>query len=211
MGINKDLFITFEGIEGSGKSTQIKLLANFIKTKIRKKVYLTREPGGTKISEKIRKLVINDLHSKSNSLTELFLLFAARAEHYDLIKDKLNKGYIVLCDRYVDSTIAYQHYNGNIKLEVINYIQKLIDKDQKPNLTFLLDINPSLGKERISKRSKKKDRFDKEPVNRMNKIRSAFKKIALLNKNRIVLISNHLPKAVVQANIQKELLRFINK
>lgn len=211
MGINKDLFITFEGIEGSGKSTQIKLLANFIKTKIRKKVFLTREPGGTKISEKIRKLVINDLHSKSNSLTELFLLFAARAEHYDLIKDKLNKGYIVLCDRYVDSTIAYQHYNGNIKLEVINYIQKLIDKDQKPNLTFLLDINPSLGKERISKRSKKKDRFDKEPVNRMNKIRSAFKKIALLNKNRIVLISNHLPKAVVQANIQKELLRFINK
>lgn len=211
MGINKDLFITFEGIEGSGKSTQIKLLANFIKTKIRKKVFLTREPGGTKISEKIRKLVINDLHSKSNSLTELFLLFAARAEHYDLIKDKLNKGYIVLCDRYVDSTIAYQHYNGNIKLEVINYIQKLIDKDQKPNLTFLLDISPSLGKERISKRSKKKDRFDKEPVNRMNKIRSAFKKIALLNKNRIVLISNHLPKAVVQANIQKELLRFINK
>lgn len=211
MGINKDLFITFEGIEGSGKSTQIKLLANFIKTKIRKKVFLTREPGGTKISEKIRKLVINDLNSKSNSLTELFLLFAARAEHYDLIKDKLNKGYIVLCDRYVDSTIAYQHYNGNIKLEVINYIQKLIDKDQKPNLTFLLDINPSLGKKRISKRSKKKDRFDKEPVNRMNKIRSAFKKIALLNKNRIVLISNHLPKAVVQANIQKELLRFINK
>lgn len=211
MGINKGLFVTFEGIEGSGKSTQIKLLANFVKAKISKKVFLTREPGGTKISEKIRKLVINDLHSKSNSLTELFLLFAARAEHYDLIKDKLNKGYIVLCDRYVDSTIAYQHYNGNIKIEVINYMQKLIDKDQKPNLTFLLDINPSLGKKRISKRNKKKDRFDKESVNRMNKIRSAFKKIARLNKNRIILISNHLPKAVVQANIQKELLKFLNK
>lgn len=211
MGINKGLFVTFEGIEGSGKSTQIKLLANFVKAKISKKVFLTREPGGTKISEKIRKLVINDLHSKSNSLTELFLLFAARAEHYDLIKDKLNKGYIVLCDRYVDSTIAYQHYNGNIKIEVINYMQKLIDKDQKPNLTFLLDINPSLGKKRISKRNKKKDRFDKESVNRMNKIRLAFKKIAMLNKNRIILISNHLPKAVVQANIQKELLKFLNK
>lgn len=211
MGINNGLFVTFEGIEGSGKSTQIKLLANFVKAKISKKVFLTREPGGTKISEKIRKLVINDLHSKSNSLTELFLLFAARAEHYDLIKDKLNKGYIVLCDRYVDSTIAYQHYNGNIKIEVINYMQKLIDKDQKPNLTFLLDINPSLGKKRISKRNKKKDRFDKESVNRMNKIRLAFKKIAMLNKNRIILISNHLPKAVVQANIQKELLKFLNK
>ena len=211
MGINKGLFVTFEGIEGSGKSTQIKLLANFVKAKISKKVFLTREPGGTKISEKIRKLVINDLHSKSNSLTELFLLFAARAEHYDLLKDKLNKGYIVLCDRYVDSTIAYQHYNGNIKIEVINYMQKLIDKDQKPNLTFLLDINPSLGKKRISKRNKKKDRFDKESVNRMNKIRSAFKKIARLNKNRIILISNHLHKAVVQANIQRELLKFLNK
>ena len=211
MGIDKGLFVTFEGIEGSGKSTQIKLLANFIKSKIKKKVFLTREPGGTKISEKLRKLVIHDLHSKSNSLTELFLLFAARAEHYDLIKNKLNKGYIVLCDRYVDSTIAYQHYNGNIKLEVINYIQKLIDKGHKPNLTFLLDINPSLGKKRMSKRNKKKDRFDKEPVNKMNKVRKAFKKIALLNKNRIVLIPNHLPKAVVQANIQKQLLRFLDK
>ena len=211
MGIDKGLFVTFEGIEGSGKSTQIKLLANFIKSKIKKKVFLTREPGGTKISEKIRKLVIHDLHSKSNSFTELFLLFAARAEHYDLIKNKLKKGYIVLCDRYVDSTIAYQHYNGNIKLEVINYIQKLIDKGHKPNLTFLLDINPSLGKKRMSKRNKKKDRFDKEPVNKMNKVRKAFKKIALLNKNRIVLIPNYLPKAVVQANIQKQLLRFLDK
>ena len=79
MGIDRGFFITFEGIEGSGKSTQIALLSSFLKKKITKKIFLTREPGGTKISEKIRKLVINDLDEKSNSLTELLLLFAARA------------------------------------------------------------------------------------------------------------------------------------
>jgi dTMP kinase len=121
MGINKGLFVTFEGIEGSGKSTHIKSLAVFLKKK-KKKVFLTREPGGTKISEKIRSLVIQDLNNQSNPLTELFLLFAARAEHYDVIKDKLKKGYIVLCDRYLDSTMAYQHYNGHIQTKTINYL-----------------------------------------------------------------------------------------
>ena len=87
MGLKKGFFITFEGIEGSGKTTQIKLLYKYLKKKT-KKVYLTREPGGTKISEKIRSLVIKDLSNNTNPLTELFLLFAARAEHFDLIKKK---------------------------------------------------------------------------------------------------------------------------
>ena len=103
------------------------MLYTFLKNNISKKIFLTREPGGTKISEKIRKIVIKDLDSSNNPLTELFLLFAARAEHYDLIKKKLNDGFIVLCDRYLDSTIAYQHFNGTIELKIINYLQKLID------------------------------------------------------------------------------------
>ena len=210
MGINKGLFVTFEGIEGSGKSTHIKSLAVFLKKK-KKKVFLTREPGGTKISEKIRSLVIQDLNNQSNPLTELFLLFAARAEHYDVIKDKLKKGYIVLCDRYLDSTMAYQHYNGHIQTKTINYLQSLIDHNKKPDLTILLDLDPKVGKKRILKRKRKLDRFDKESINKMNKIRKAFIKISNLNKNRIVTISNNLSKKDVQNSIRLIVLKFINK
>ena len=202
MGIAKGFFITFEGIEGSGKSTQIASLSSFLKKKITKKVFLTREPGGTKISEKIRKLVIDDLDKKSNPLTELFLLFAARAEHYDLIKDFLSKGYIVLCDRYVDSTIAYQHYNGSIKLEVIRYLQKLIDKNKKPDLTFLLDVDPLITKFRISKRKKVLDRFDRESLSTMRIIKKGFLKIAKSNKKRVKIISEKLSIKEVQKKIQ---------
>ena len=202
MGISKGFFVTFEGIEGSGKSTQIAELSSFLKKKITKKVFLTREPGGTKISEKIRKLVIDDLDKKSNPLTELFLLFAARAEHYDLIKDFLSKGYIVLCDRYVDSTIAYQHYNGSIKLEVIRDLQKLIDKNKKPDLTFLLDVDPLITKFRISKRKKVLDRFDRESLSTMRIIKKGFLKIAKSNKKRVKIISEKLSIKEVQKKIQ---------
>jgi dTMP kinase len=211
MGIKNGIFITFEGIEGSGKSTHIKLLYSFLKKNISEKVFLTREPGGTKISEKIRSLVINDLNEKSNPLTELFLLFAARAEHFDLIKKKLKDGYIVLCDRYIDSTIAYQHYTGKIKLKYINYLQLFIDKGQKPNFTILIDLHPSIGKKRIAQRKKKLDRFDSESVKKMILIRNAFLKIYKNNIKRVFLVSNNLSKNEVQNKIRTIVLKRINK
>ena len=211
MGIDRGVFITFEGIEGSGKSTQIKSLYTFLKNNISKKIFLTREPGGTKISEKIRKIVIKDLDSSSNPLTELFLLFAARAEHYDLIKKKLNDGFIVLCDRYLDSTIAYQHFNGTIELKIINYLQKLIDKNIKPNLTILLDVKPSLSKKRMLLRKKKLDRFDNESLKKMEIVRKGFLKIAKLNKKRIVVINNNLDQDASERKIKSKILNYLVK
>lgn len=211
MGIDRGVFITFEGIEGSGKSTQIKSLYTFLKNNISKKIFLTREPGGTKISEKIRKIVIKDLDSSSNPLTELFLLFAARAEHYDLIKKKLNDGFIVLCDRYLDSTIAYQHFNGTIELKIINYLQKLIDKNIKPNLTILLDVKPSLSKKRMHLRKKKLDRFDNESLKKMEIVRKGFLKIAELNKKRIVVINNNLDQDASERKIKSKILNYLVK
>ena len=211
MGIDRGVFITFEGIEGSGKSTQIKSLYTFLKNNISKKIFLTREPGGTKISEKIRKIVIKDLDSSSNPLTELFLLFAARAEHYDLIKKKLNDGFIVLCDRYLDSTIAYQHFNGTIELKIINYLQKLIDKNIKPNLTILLDVKPSLSKKRMLLRKKKLDRFDNESLKKMEIVRKGFLKIAELNKKRIVVINNNLDQDSSERKIKSKILNYLVK
>lgn len=211
MGIDRGVFITFEGIEGSGKSTQIKSLYTFLKNNISKKIFLTREPGGTKISEKIRKIVIKDLDSSNNPLTELFLLFAARAEHYDLIKKKLNDGFIVLCDRYLDSTIAYQHFNGTIELKIINYLQKLIDKNIKPNLTILLDVKPSLSKKRMHLRKKKLDRFDNESLKKMEIVRKGFLKIAELNKKRIVVINNNLDQDSSERKIKSKILNYLVK
>jgi dTMP kinase len=211
MGIDRGVFITFEGIEGSGKSTQIKSLYAFLKNNISKKIYLTREPGGTKISEKIRNIVIKDLNSDNNPLTELFLLFAARAEHYDLIKKKLNDGFIVLCDRYLDSTIAYQHFNGTIELKIINYLQKLIDKNIKPNLTILLDVKPSLSKKRMHLRKKKLDRFDNESLKKMEIVRKGFLKIAKLNKKRIVVINNNLDQDASERKIKSKILNYLVK
>jgi dTMP kinase len=211
MGIDRGVFITFEGIEGSGKSTQIKSLYTFLKNNISKKIFLTREPGGTKISEKIRKIVIKDLDSSNNPLTELFLLFAARAEHYDLIKKKLNDGFIVLCDRYLDSTIAYQHFNGTIELKIINYLQKLIDKNIKPNLTILLDVKPSLSKKRMHLRKKKLDRFDNESLKKMEIVRKGFLKIAKLNKKRIVVINNNLDQDASERKIKSKILNYLVK
>jgi dTMP kinase len=211
MGIDRGVFITFEGIEGSGKSTQIKSLYTFLKNNISKKIFLTREPGGTKISEKIRNIVIKDLDSSNNPLTELFLLFAARAEHYDLIKKKLNDGFIVLCDRYLDSTIAYQHFNGTIELKIINYLQKLIDKNIKPNLTILLDVKPSISKKRMHLRKKKFDRFDNESLKKMEIVRKGFLKIAKLNKKRIVVINNNLDQDASERKIKSKILNYLVK
>ena len=210
MGIRKKgKFITFEGIEGSGKSTQIKLLKNYIEKKLKKKVFLTREPGGTSISEKIRKLIINDLKDNHNPYAELYLIFAARALHFDVIKKKIDKGYFVLCDRYIDSTIAYQHYNGSIDLNLIKIIQSKIHSNKLPNITFLLDINPQISKQRLLKRGKKLDRFDKLSLKRMRLVRNGFLKLAKIDKKRVVIVKNDINKEVAHNLIIKNLLKKI--
>ena len=109
MGLNKGILITFEGIEGSGKSTQINRIYKYLK-KNNIKCIKTREPGGTKLSEKIRKLIINELKNNEDNLTELLLLFASRSNHFLKMSKYLKKNYVVICDRYIDSTYVYQHY-----------------------------------------------------------------------------------------------------
>ena len=138
-------------------------------------------------------------------------MFAARAEHYDLIKKKLNDGFIVLCDRYLDSTIAYQHFNGTIELKIINYFQKLIDKNAKPNLTILLDVKPSLSKKRMYSRKKKLDRFDNESLKKMEIVRKGFLKIAKLNKKRIIVINNNLDQDTSERKIKSKILNYLIK
>ena len=195
-------FITFEGIDASGKSTQIKIIYKILKKK-NKKVFLTREPGGTILAEKIRNLIIN---SNFTPLTELMLFYAARFDHFKKINYYLKKKYIVLCDRYIHSTYAYQHHEQKIDKKLINFLQNIIGKNSYPDLTFLIDLPTVLAKKRIKLRRKSKDKFDNYDLKKLNIIRKAFLKEKKKDK-KIFLINGALPKNQVTNQITKILIK----
>lgn len=204
MGVAPGCLITFEGIDGSGKSTQIKKIYNFLNNK-KIKCIKTREPGGTILSEKIRKIIINDIKNNEDNLTELLLLLAARSNHFKKIKQYIKKGYIVLCDRYIDSTYVYQHYEQKQNLKLINYIQNEIDDGLKPKITFLMDIPINLSKYRISKRGKS-DRFDRYNKNKLIKLRNSYIKLSNLF-SRIIKIDGTQNAKKIKSTIINHLIR----
>jgi dTMP kinase len=210
MAIKKTFFICFEGVEGSGKSTQAKLLYKFIKKNITKNVILTREPGGTLFSEKIRNLIL-DKKTNISTLTEFFLLMAARNEHViNKINFYLKKNFIIICDRFFYSTLAYQHYLEDMDKKFIFNIQKKIYKKIHPDITFLIDLNNKESKIRISNRPKKTNKFDKLSSYHFNKIRNGFIKISKAYKNKIVLIQGSKSLIEIQNEINKKTLKILN-
>ena len=210
MAIKKPFFICFEGVEGSGKSTQAKLLYKFIKKNITKNVILTREPGGTLFSEKIRNLIL-DKKTNISTLTEFFLLMAARNEHIiSKINFYLKKNFIIICDRFFYSTLAYQHYLEGMDKKFIFSIQKKIFNKVHPDITFLIDLNKKESKVRINKRAKKTNRFDKLSSYHFNKIRNGFIKISKMYKNKIVLIKGSKSLNEIQNEINTKTLKILN-
>lgn len=210
MAIKKPFFISFEGVEGSGKSTQAKLLYKFIKKKITKKVILTREPGGTPFAEKIRNILL-DNKIKNNPLTEFFLLMAARNDHVvNKINYYLKKKFIIICDRFFYSTLAYQHYLEGMNKKFISNVQKKIFSRIHPDITFLIDLDKKESKKRISKRNKKTNRFDKLSTHDFNKIRNGFLKISKIYKNKITIINGRKSLNEIQKEINKKTLKLLN-
>ena len=210
MAIKKPFFISFEGVEGSGKSTQAKLLYKFIKKKITKKVILTREPGGTPFAEKIRNILL-DNKIKNNPLTEFFLLMAARNDHVvNKINYYLKKKFIIICDRFFYSTLAYQHYLEGMNKKFISNVQKKIFSRIHPDITFLIDLDKKESKKRISKRNKKTNRFDKLSTHDFNKIRNGFLKISKIYKNKITIINGRKSLNEIQKDINKKTLKLLN-
>ena len=201
-------FVTFEGGEGSGKSTQIKILRNSLSKN--QKVVITREPGGTKEAELIRKLLVKGKSSKWSGVTEVLLNFTARKDHVDkIIVPNLKKGKWVLCDRFTDSTIVYQGYGRDINQSLIKNLNKFLINNLNPKLTFLLDIDPKVGLRRSKKRINNELRYENMPLSYHKKIRKAYLDIASKNKNRIKIIDASLDKDVISeiiwSFIQKEL------
>ena len=190
----KPLFIVFEGVEGCGKSFQSKKLYQKLK-KNKIQTILTREPGGTKSAELIRNLILKDYFKKTtkekfNKYTDTLLYLAARNEHVlNKIKPALKKKNVVICDRFIDSTIAYQVIGKKVKYNFIKSIHNQILGNLKPDLTFVLKVSAKSSRKRLSKR-KSKNRYDNFPQSFYKKAQTSFLKIAKNKKNYFVLNSS---------------------
>ena len=187
-----NLFITFEGGDGSGKSTQVNLLKDYLDN-LNFETIKTREPGGTPSAEILRDLLTTGEVEKWTPMSEALLMWASRYEHLiQVIEPALNSGKNVICDRFYDSTYAYQGVAHNLGIDKMEKLKKIIIGDIEPDITFVLDIDPKVGLKRSLDRSNQENRFESYNIDFHNKIRSAFLEIAKKNINRCVVIDASL-------------------
>ena len=211
----KSLFVTFEGIEGSGKTYQSKKLFKKIKS-VGLPVIYTREPGGSKVAEKIREIILEDyfhLDSKEkfNKYTDTLLYLAARNEHIEKkLKPAIFKKQVIVCDRFIDSTLAYQVYGKGVNKSLVDSVHKYILRSIKPDLTFILKANISKAMQRLKKR-KKKNRYDKFSKNFYDRVQKAFLKIAKKDKKKYIIIDNSLDTPETEKIIFKKFIKVFNK
>jgi len=191
----KGTFITFEGGEGSGKSTQARLLATYLKER-GQQVMLTREPGGTEIGDAIREIILNPAFSEMKNITELLLLAASRAQHVEeRIKPALERGVIVICDRFTESTLAYQGYGRGFDLKLMRSLNSLATGGVMPDLTILLDLPIEVGLVRAKSLKKKEseagegDRIEQEDADFHRRLRKGFLALADEAPERIKLVT----------------------
>lgn len=199
------MFITFEGIDLSGKSTQAKLLYILLKKK-NKKVILVREPGGTVISEKIRNILLDKKNKNMLALTEFLLFSASRYQlTEEIIKPHLKKGYYVICDRYFDSSTAYQGYGGKVKPLIINRVNKIASTNLNPDLSFLIDVSLEETIRRRMKLKKVHDRMEAKTLVYFKKVISGFRTIAKINSNRYEVINGNKSIEEIHNEILKKM------
>ncbi len=192
------VFITFEGIEGAGKSTQATRLYEYLKS-ISKKAVLTREPGGTETGKKIREILLSKTQEKFPPKAELFLYEADRNFHiHNVIKPYLSRGFYVICDRFIDSTLAYQGYARGLDINLVKKLNELAVEGVYPDITFLIDIPVDISLKRLGKN---KDRIESESRDFHEKLREGFLKIAEENPDRIVVVSGEQPVEIVFSQI----------
>jgi len=195
----KAKFITFEGSEGCGKSTQSKLLYQYLKRKGFKVIYL-REPGGTKVSEKIRKILLDARNDRMGPECEMLLYMASRAQVVqEIIKPALARGQNVLCDRFLDSTLAYQGFGLGMDLALIKYLGNFATAEIKPDLTIFLDLAVKKG---LRHRQAAKDRIEKRSFVYHQRVRSGYLAIAQQEPRRFKIVKVAEDKAVTQARIR---------
>lgn len=184
--MKKGVFITFEGGEGTGKTSQIKKVSDFLTSKGIECI-LTREPGGINISEQIREVILNTKNTSMDYKTEALLYAAARRQHMvERVIPAINEGKVVLCDRFLDSSLVYQGYTRGLGIEEVLVLNQYVIENYMPDLTIYLDIEPEKGLERISKnKGREINRLDLENIDFHNKVREGYKKLLSMYSHRI--------------------------
>jgi dTMP kinase len=202
------MLITFEGIEGSGKSTQAKLLFQWLQDK-KIDSCLTREPGGTVIGQKIRRILLDPDHTSICPMTELLLYMADRAQHlHELIFPEMTSGKIILCDRFYDATTVYQGVARQVNMETIEQLHHIVLSGLKPDITLLFDLPVEEGLKRAWKRisanhaEQNENRFEKESIAFHERVREGYLSLAQINAKRFVVINANQP----ESNIFKDIL-----
>lgn len=199
------IFLTLEGIDGSGKTTQMQNLVEHLE-KSGKQVLSLREPGGTGIGESIRQILLNRAHTAMSMETELLLFAAARAQLVrQVIKPALEQGIWVICDRFMDSTSAYQGYGRSLDLTMIRQLQDIAVSDCRPHLTLLLDVTVDVAEKRLAGRKSKADRLDLESRAFMERTRLGYLKLAKEEPDRFRLIDASKTEKQIEHQILKVL------
>ncbi|MHB8654492.1 MAG: dTMP kinase [Terriglobia bacterium] len=211
----RGLFITLEGIDGTGKSTQHRLLAQYL-AKCGYKVYATREPGGTRVGEKIRDILLGSYTRKLTPLAELTLMYAARAQHLDeVVRPALRRGELVLSDRFSDASMAYQGYGRKLGAATVSAIEQIICGPTKPDLTLVLDLAPRIALARARGREVRQKsrhgRFEMQGLNFHERVRRGYLAIAKQEPERVKLIDANRTVAAVREQICNQVNLFLAK
>lgn len=207
--LNRGLFLTLEGGEGVGKSTNIQYITRLLAER-GIDCLVTREPGGTALAEKIRDLLLSEHSEPVCEMTELLLVFAARAQHLQQkIQPALAAGQWVLCDRFTDATFAYQGSGRGLNRDIISALESLVQGDLRPDLTVLLDIDPATGLARAGQCGEP-DRFEKEQQIFFERVRQGYLERAAAEPERFLVIDASVPLSAVQTDIEHRLLSALN-
>ena len=196
-------FITFEGPDGSGKSTVIKAVEEFLQSE-GYNILTTREPGGIRIAEDIRRVILSKENTMMSARAEALLYAASRAQHLaEKVQPALDEGKIILCDRFVDSSLAYQGYGRELGIDEVLSINKFAIGDVLPDLTIFIDIPPHIGLNRVQKSTRKLDRLDLETLEFHEKVYEGYKKVIEKFKDRFVIIDGENPvETVIEDTLQ---------
>ncbi len=200
-------FITIEGLEGTGKSTNMAFATEYLRD-LGETVLVTREPGGTELAEQLRELLLQPRDEPIGDMSELLMIFAARAQHLErVIQPALASGTWVVCDRFTDATYAYQGAGRQLGAERISQLETLVQGSLRPDLTLILDIDPAMGLGRARERGDP-DRFEQEEIAFFNRVRACYRRLAEEQPRRCRLIDAGRPLEAVQEQLRHHLNDF---
>lgn len=207
----KGFFITFEGTEGSGKTTVIEKVEQYYLEK-GYKVIRTREPGGSKIAEDIRNVILDVNNTAMDSITEAMLYAASRRQHLvEKVTPYLEKGYIVLCDRFIDSSLAYQGYARGLGIDKVYQLNLIATNGILPDVTIYIDVKPEVGLSRIKNNNREENRLDKESIKFHENVYEGYRQVSLMFKERFKVINGEQEREAVYNDTINVLNNIINK